>query len=309
MPSFPNPDIQRLHYGESTAAEWYQLLQKIRFLAKNVASDQSAKIKDNFDKSAFPHDFSINDLVWFEDFAPLGKNPKLTPKWQGPAKITKINDTNARLQLPNGKTKIYNVMRLKKFFVPNAPDSNSETDTRQSDLDFKSEPKITGPVTRAMKKLLQQKEATELAISVLCDLSKKHCSMCEWEQEFSDNPLLFDPVFAKRYIAERKSWLINKQSMCARCKLQFGEHLIEQNAQNTANLINAANDSLQNLISKQFFDEATSKDLLHVQNLIRDAREASANLISAQPNSENLISASKNTENLIDARSDEIFFN
>ncbi len=113
--------------------------------------------------------------------------------------------------------------------------------------------------------------------------------------------------FAKRYIAERKSWLINKQSMCTRCKLQFGEHLIEQNAQNAANLINAANDSLQNLISKQFFDEATSKDLLHVQNLIRDAREASANLISAQPNSENLISMSKNTENLINTQSDEIF--
>ncbi len=46
--------------------------------------------------------------------------------------------------------------------------------------------------------------------------------------------------------------------MCARCKLQFGEHLIEQNAQNAANLISAANDSLQNLITKQFFDEATS---------------------------------------------------
>jgi hypothetical protein len=87
-------------------------------------------------------------------------------------------------------------MRLKKFFAPNSQDSNSESDTKQNDLDFKSEPKITGPITRAMKKLLQQKEATELAISVLCDLSKKHCSMCEWEQEFSDNPLLFDPVFA-----------------------------------------------------------------------------------------------------------------
>jgi hypothetical protein len=307
MPSFPNPDIQRLHCGELTAAEHYQLPQKIRFLAKNVASDQGAKIKDNFDKSAFPHDFNINDLVWFEDFAPLGKNPKLTPKWQGPAKITEINDTNARLQLPNGKTKIYNVMRLKKFFAPNAQNSDSETDIRQSDLDFKSEPKITGPVTRAMKKLLQQKEATDLAISVLCDLSKKHCSMCEWEQEFSDNQLLFDPVFAKRYIAERKSWLINKQSLCARCKLQFGEHLIEQNAQNTANLINAANELLQNLITKQFFDEATSKDLLHVQKLISDAREASANLISAQSNGENLINAQKNTENLINAQSDEIF--
>ncbi len=31
LPSFPNPDIQRLHYGESTAAERYQLLQKIRY--------------------------------------------------------------------------------------------------------------------------------------------------------------------------------------------------------------------------------------------------------------------------------------
>jgi hypothetical protein len=33
LPSFPNPEIQRLRYGESTAAERYQLLQKIRFLA------------------------------------------------------------------------------------------------------------------------------------------------------------------------------------------------------------------------------------------------------------------------------------
>jgi len=197
-------------------------------------------------------------------------------------------------------------MRLKKFFAPDQ-NSKNETDNHQSNLDFKSEPKITGPITRAMKKLLQQKEATEMAINVLCDLSKKHCSMCEWEQEFSDNPLLFDPVFAKRYIAERKSWLINKQSMCARCKLQFGEHLIEQNAQNTADLINATNDSLQNLISKQFFDEATSKDLLQVQKLIKDASEASANLIYAQPTGENLISVHKSSENFIDSQSDKNF--
>jgi len=63
-------------------------------------------------------------------------------------------------------------MRLKKFFAPNTKQSESETDTQQSDLYFKSEPKFTGPVTRAMKKLLQQKDATEMAISVLCDLSK-----------------------------------------------------------------------------------------------------------------------------------------
>ncbi len=61
---------------------------------ENIATDQGEKIKDNFDKSALPHDFKINDLVWYEDFTPLGKNAKLTPKWQGPAKITEINDTN-----------------------------------------------------------------------------------------------------------------------------------------------------------------------------------------------------------------------
>jgi hypothetical protein len=95
------------------------------------------------------------------------------PKWQGPAKITEINDTNARLQLPNGKTKINNVMRLKKFFAPSTENPASETDAQPSDFDFNSAPKISGPVTWAMKKLIQQKEATELTINVLCDLSKK----------------------------------------------------------------------------------------------------------------------------------------
>jgi hypothetical protein len=138
--------------------------------------------------------------------------------------------------LPNGKTKIYNITRLKKFFAPPA-DTNSDKDTLNSDLDFKSELKILGPVTQAMKTLMQQKEATELTISILCDLTKQHCSMCEWEQECSDNPLLFDPIFARCYITERKNWLINKQSMCAKCKLQLGQHLINHNAQNAADTI------------------------------------------------------------------------
>ncbi len=130
MPSFPNLEIQRKNYGESTSAERYQLLQKIRFLAKNIASDQGDKIKNNFVKSALPHKFAINYLVWYEDFAPLCKNAKLTPKWQGPAKITEINDSNARIVLPNGKTKILNVMRIKKFFKQ--PETNSDKDKKNS---------------------------------------------------------------------------------------------------------------------------------------------------------------------------------
>jgi hypothetical protein len=46
---------------------------KICFLAKNISSDQGEKIKDNFDKKALPHNFQIDDLVWYEDFAPSKK--------------------------------------------------------------------------------------------------------------------------------------------------------------------------------------------------------------------------------------------
>jgi hypothetical protein len=127
-----------VHYGESTSAERYQLLQKIPFIAKNIAKDNQDNSKLNFDKKALPHSFNIEDLVWYEDFASQGKNPKLTPKWAGPAKITEINDTNARILLPNGKTKVLNIMRLKKFFSVKS-DSKQESDNEQNNpenLDF-----------------------------------------------------------------------------------------------------------------------------------------------------------------------------
>ncbi len=54
--------------------------------------------------------------MWYEDFALLGKNPKLTSKWHGPANIIEVNDTNARIFLANGKTKVVNVMQMKIFF-------------------------------------------------------------------------------------------------------------------------------------------------------------------------------------------------
>jgi hypothetical protein len=36
--SFPNPESQGQHNGELTLAERYQLLQKIRFIDKNIAN-------------------------------------------------------------------------------------------------------------------------------------------------------------------------------------------------------------------------------------------------------------------------------
>jgi hypothetical protein len=117
-----------------------------------------------------------------------------------------INDTNARIVLPKGKTKILNVMHIKKFLKQTDNNTNNENGTvsGSNNLDFNSKSEFSGPVTRVMKKLLEQQNATNLTISVLCDLSKKHCSMCEWEQECSDNTLLFDPLFARQYIKDQK---------------------------------------------------------------------------------------------------------
>jgi hypothetical protein len=102
--------------------------KKIHFLVKNIAMANQQQVKSNFDKSPHPHSFSIEDLVWYEDFVSLGKTPKLTPKWQGPAKIMEVNNTNARILLANGKSKVLNVMRLKKFFAP-ATNTPSEQET------------------------------------------------------------------------------------------------------------------------------------------------------------------------------------
>jgi hypothetical protein len=294
LPLFPNPDIQRMHCGESTSAERYQLLQKIRFIAKNISQQKQDSYKDNFDKKTFLHSFNIDDLVWYEDFSPLGKNPKLTPKWSGPAKITEVNDTNAKILLPNGKSKVLNVMRLKKFFADKSGESSDNDKTTTENLDFNSEKNISRPMTRPLKKLIDHKNAVQLAINVLCDLSKKHCAMCEWEQECSDNPLLFNQNFARQYIKERQSWLINKQSMCAKCKLQLGEYLIDNQAQNQAPSSNsihqqchhfnkqAQSDSANDAQSDFPFQEFNSKELINLQNALKNEHSAATqDLINA----------------------------
>ncbi len=128
------------------------------FLAKNIAKDSGKQIKENIDKHAFPHSFKIDGLVWYEDFAPLGKTPKLMPKWQGTAKVTELHDTNAKIQLSSGKTKVLNVMQLKKIYTP-APSDEQNIQSENYPFDFNSQPKMSGPITRAMKSLIQHKNA------------------------------------------------------------------------------------------------------------------------------------------------------
>jgi hypothetical protein len=103
--------------------------------------------------------------------------------------------------------------------------------------------------------------------------------MCEWEQECSDNPLLFDPNFARQFIKERQSFLINKQSMCAKCKHQFGQHLADNQAQNDApasssihqqcHHFNQNSNTSENSDKDAFpFQEFNSKELIMIQNAL-----------------------------------------
>ncbi len=147
---------------------------------------------------------------------PLGKNSKLTPKWQGPAKVTEINYNNSSILLPNGKSKALNMMRLKRFFVSEA--KTSLVDKNRDTLYSNSDHKPTGPSTRAMKKIMDYENAFQLAINILCDLTKEHCAMCKWEQDCSDNPLLLHPVYAHPYI--KKEIKVCQQSINL-CKVQI----------------------------------------------------------------------------------------
>ena len=51
-----------MHYGVSFAAERLQILQNVRKIAKENIEQKQSIYKEQFDKSAVPHKFSLNDL-------------------------------------------------------------------------------------------------------------------------------------------------------------------------------------------------------------------------------------------------------
>ena len=50
LPSFPNQDIQRLHYGESFASQRLQILQKARAVAFENSQKQGETYRTQYDK-------------------------------------------------------------------------------------------------------------------------------------------------------------------------------------------------------------------------------------------------------------------
>jgi hypothetical protein len=92
LPSFPNEDIQQIHYGETSAVERFHFLQKLRAKAHQFATEQGQKSKTNFDKNTMAHKFRIGDKVLISNDFYTGKITKLVPQFQGPSENIDINE-------------------------------------------------------------------------------------------------------------------------------------------------------------------------------------------------------------------------
>ncbi len=190
LPSFPNEDIQQIHYGETSAAERFNLLQKLRAKGHQSATEQGLKSKSTFDKNTVPHKFKIGDKVLISNNFYVGKNPKLAPTFTGPSEIIDINDTNAKVKI-NNKIKILNMNKIKIFLQ----DNDSEEDKTFLDYDF-NDASSEKPLTPAGAKLIKYKNAAQLALLMLneeggssdCDnidsLCSEPCPSCDTENDY-----------------------------------------------------------------------------------------------------------------------------
>ncbi len=161
-PSIPGQDVQRKFYGESFAAERLQILQKARQIAKEKMDEKEKAYKEQHDKNAKKHNFSMGQKVWYLETNFLGKNKKLAPKYCGPATIIDVNKTVAKIKTEKNKLKTININKLKLFQEKSDADAETEAETEaKTDADnsepdlIKFDPSTRRPLTRAWSKLIK----------------------------------------------------------------------------------------------------------------------------------------------------------
>jgi hypothetical protein len=96
-------------------AERLQILQKARQIVKENMDEKQKAYKEQQDKNAKEHDFSMGQKVWYLETSFLGKNKKLAPKYWGLAIIIHVNESVAKLKTEKNKLKMVNVNKLKHF--------------------------------------------------------------------------------------------------------------------------------------------------------------------------------------------------
>ena len=110
QPAF-STNLQQRYYGQSSAADKFNILQLAKQIANEHFEDQTQIYNETFDQQMAPHSFLLNDLVCFQG--------------QGPYKIVQFKPhNNAILQTENLKICV-NIKNLSNFsnsdFIPIVP--------------------------------------------------------------------------------------------------------------------------------------------------------------------------------------------
>jgi hypothetical protein len=185
LPSFPNEDIQKINYCESSSAKRFNLLQKLRKCAREFATENGAMTKMYFDKNSSAHTFKIGN-----NFNTV-KNHKWVPNWKEPAEIIDINDTNAKIKIGN-KVKVLNIEK----FILLHQEAESEKDTEFEDLNL-NDAQTDRPITCAHAKLIEYQNVAQLMLSILkeeeekeekdiysmCKIPFDQCKICDAEKD------------------------------------------------------------------------------------------------------------------------------
>ncbi len=108
-----------------------------------------------------PHKFKIGDKVLISNDYNVGTNPKLAPTFTGPGEIIDINDPNTKVKI-NNKIQVLNMNKHKLFLQDNEGEEN------QTFLDYNFNDNLSDkPLTRARTKLINYKNAAQLALLML----------------------------------------------------------------------------------------------------------------------------------------------
>ena len=134
LPAFPGPEMRRIFYGESDAANMHHRLLMARKIAAENNSNATQKTKEYFDTrfKAKMHNFVPQQLVLLQEYNFLGRNTKLCPKWSGPHTVIALKGTHCvELLLQNNRKTIVNVERVKPYFSTHDEDEEENVTLTQ----------------------------------------------------------------------------------------------------------------------------------------------------------------------------------
>jgi hypothetical protein len=209
LPSFPSPDLQRL-YGESEPAQWFQRLCQARHLAVHHSLQASARMEQDFNKKARPHNYQIGQMVWLQVMNFLGKNRKLAPTWDGPFQILKIFDFGVVDLACTNRIQRVNMDRIKPYVPPvGLQRRETETDTHQPTVQTK--PRSTFYTTPSQpKEQFSQNERSDVSQRKL--LPNKNSFAQNEREKLSENNFSQNTknYLLQKYMEKEKTFLEEK---------------------------------------------------------------------------------------------------